>query len=97
MKAQLWVDVHKDGEKRVTLFRLLAEGAVPQTSVSLSRKPGGCLTPIARLWEHDGHAPVFHNESDMNAYVKRVRADVDRALKAGGTTEETTWKLLRSW
>lgn len=97
MKAQLWIDVRKSGDKMVPLFRLLAEGAVPQANVSLSRKTGGCLTPITRLWEHDGHAPVFHNEADMNAYVKRVRADVDRALKAGGATEETSWKLVRSW
>jgi len=97
MKAQLWIDVRKSGDKSVPLFRLLAEGDVPQANVSLSRETGGCLTPITRLWEHDSHAPGFSNLADMNGYINRVKADIDRALKSGGTTEETTWKLVRSW
>lgn len=56
-------------------FRVVAE-ALPLTVVSLSRNHGGCLFNIDRLWEHDGHAPIFSNTFKRAVYIKRVVDEV---------------------
>jgi hypothetical protein len=51
--------------------------AVP--TVNLSRKGDNpkCDTPITSLESHNGHAPAFQSQEDMDAYIDRVVKAVD--------------------
>lgn len=50
--------------------------------VSLSRIPDHCYTRIDALQMHNGHAPGFHSETERDAYVERVKKDVEDAAEA---------------
>ena len=48
-------------------------------SVNLSRKGDNpeCNTPITNLESHNGHAPAFKSQQEMDAYIDRVVKAVD--------------------
>ena len=64
-------------------FRLIADDLPIDASkhqVSLSMSPGGCMTSITALWEHDNHAQGMTN-AQAEVYTSRVAADVQTALE----------------
>lgn len=76
-------------------WRLLADALPPgadSATVALSAStPGGCPTPITRLFEHDHHA-AGHDE----AYVERVLEDTAKAIKAlKGKPQPTGYKIYK--
>ena len=48
-------------------------------TVNLSRKGNNpeCDTPITNLQKHNGHAPGFKTQGEMDAYIERVVKAVD--------------------
>lgn len=86
---------------RTHLFRMVGENIPQEAEVALARSnPTKCMTPLAAMFEHDGHAPFWQDDSvtESNgpeaekAYLDRVKSDVIAAMGEaageGTATEE---------
>ena len=80
----LFVQAFPQGPTVKTIgFRLIADDLPIDASkhqVSLSMSPGGCMTSITALWEHDNHAQSM-SKAQADVYISRVAADVQAALE----------------
>lgn len=50
--------------------------------VACSRNGDKCMTPIDALQSHNQHVPAFPTKAELDAWVDRIKADVEQAAEA---------------
>ena len=50
--------------------------------VACSRNGNSCMTPIDALQSHNKHVPAFPTKAELDAWVDRIKADVEEAAEA---------------